>query len=85
MRQHEDGLADGEAPEVHRRGDWLRVPCGRNRSQLARNQTRDRFDTRTLRRAAWRKLRIWDGARQRGDRRAHKLVNVYADRIEAMD
>jgi DNA mismatch endonuclease (patch repair protein) len=29
------------------------------REKLARNQTRDRFVTRTLRRAGWRVLRIW--------------------------
>jgi DNA mismatch endonuclease (patch repair protein) len=38
-------------------------------TKFARNQTRDRFVTRTLRRAGWRVLRIWDGARQRGDGR----------------
>jgi G:T-mismatch repair DNA endonuclease (very short patch repair protein) len=39
-----------------------------------RNQTRDRFVTRTLRRAGWRVLRIWDGARQRGDGRVATLA-----------
>ncbi len=29
------------------------------REKIARNQTRDRFVTRTLRRAGWRVLRIW--------------------------
>ena len=29
------------------------------RTKIARNQTRDRFVTRTLRRAGWRVLRIW--------------------------
>ena len=46
------------------------------REKIAKNQTRDRFDTRTLCRAAWRMLRIRDGARQRGDgRKAEKESN----------
>ncbi len=46
------------------------------REKIARNQARDRLVTRTLRRAGWRVLRIWehelrgwDGARQRADGR----------------
>ena len=38
-------------------------------TKIARNRARDRLVTRTLRRAGWRVLRIWDGARQRVDGR----------------
>ena len=40
----------------------LRVPYGRNRSQIARNQARDRLVTRQLRAKGWRVLRIWGHA-----------------------
>jgi DNA mismatch endonuclease (patch repair protein) len=40
-----------------------RIPAGNRafwRAKLARNQTRDRLVTRSLRRAGWRVLRIWE-------------------------
>jgi G:T-mismatch repair DNA endonuclease (very short patch repair protein) len=51
----------------------VRVPYGRNRSQFARNRTRDRFVTRTLRRAGWRVLRI----------RGHELTKKNTRRLAA--
>ena len=62
---------EGVAPALERRGDRLRVPRGRNRSQIARNQARDRLVTRTLRRTGWRVLRIWE----------HELTRKYERRL----
>lgn len=41
------------------------------RSKISRNQTRDRFVTRTLRRAGWRVLRVWE----------HELAKKNASRL----
>jgi DNA mismatch endonuclease (patch repair protein) len=51
-----------------------RMPAGNRafwRAKLARNQARDRLVTRTLRRAGWRVLRIWE----------HELAGNYETRL----
>ena len=60
VRQHGDGLAGRRGPVALVTGDRLRVPRGRNRSQIARNQARDLLVTRTLRRAGWGVFRLWE-------------------------
>ena len=52
-------------------------------TKIGRNKARDRYVTRTLRAAGWRVLRIWDGARPRGDGRVEDVAPQRSEGVSA--
>ena len=61
------------------------MPAGNRafwRAKLARNQARDRLVTRTLRKAGWRVLRIWEHSlSKRGGRNAERGMDRLVARL----
>lgn len=55
-----------------RRGERMRVPIGRRRSQLTGNKARDRRVNRALRSKGWKVVRVWEHELKRRDEQ--KLV-----------
>lgn len=55
-----DGHTARCGPGAWRRGEWMRVPIGRRRSQMTGNKARDRRVNRLLRARGWKVVRIWE-------------------------